>query len=63
MNINSIINRAVAGVDSGLNNARNISSQLNYGAPQPEEDENNTAVSRVEKAGDSELGRIIDESA
>lgn len=62
MNINSVINRAVAGVDSGLNNARNISSQLNYGAPQREEDENNTAVSRVEKATDSELGKIIDES-
>ena len=63
MNINSVINRAVSGVDNGLNNARSVSSQLNYGAPIKERDETNTAVSRVEKATDSELGRIIDESA
>lgn len=63
MNINSVINQAVAGVDSGLNKARDVSAQLNYGAPARDEDETSTAVSRVEKATDSELGKIIDETA
>ena len=63
MNIDSIINQAVSGVDRGLNNARNVSSQLNYGAPQKEDAEVTSAVSRVEKSTDSELGKIIDETA
>ena len=63
MSINSIINRAVAGVDSGLNQARSVSEQLSYGAPAREEDEASSAESRVEKAADSELGKIIDETA
>lgn len=63
MNIDSIISQAVSGVDSGLNKARNVSSQLSYGAPQKDDDETNSAASRVEKAADAELGKIIDETA
>ena len=61
MDISSVIYKAIHGAEKGLRDARDVSSQLAVATPDPDaEDSRDT---RVEKARDAELGRIVDEQA
>ena len=65
MKIDSVLSQAVAGVEKGLNDARQVSAQLATGAPKPDEDAGNPVgeKAKVEKAADADLGKIVDVEA
>lgn len=63
MKIDSILRNAVNGVEKGLDEARQKSSQLAIGAPRPDDSKDSEGSARVEKAVDADLGKIVDTEA